>query len=119
MGPKIDPKVVASVSKAKLAYRAIKSVLKDSGNDLGVTTISRIISFEGIRRHAVTSGQPVPRNRYPSKKNSATLKKIDPLTNKENPPSKRQITKQCQMSPGYVSKIIHQDLVKTVQKKKV
>ncbi|OXA63018.1 hypothetical protein Fcan01_00539 [Folsomia candida] len=96
MGPKIDPKVEASVkalSKANLSVR-------------------------GKRRQSIASGQGIARNACPSKKkNSATLKKIDRLTDKENPPSQRQIAKQCQISKSYVNTIIHRDLCKTVLRK--
>ena len=64
------------------------------------------------------SGQDIPRNSYPSKKkNSATLKKIDRLTDKANPPTQREIANQCQISKSYVNTIIHQNFEKTVQKK--
>lgn len=95
MGPKIDPKVeytIKALSKVKTRGKDIQNILKESGNVIALSTIYNIINSEGKRRSAVASGRPVPKNNYLcKKKNKTLLRKIDRLTDQENPPSQRTI----------------------------
>jgi hypothetical protein len=121
MGPKIDPSVeraVKTLSKAGFTGKDIQNQLNEGENRPRLSTIYDIIHNKGKRRVSIQKTGASPKNVYPCKKKTpALLRKINALTNKENPPSQNVMAKKLGISQGYVNRIIRKDLGKIVRRK--
>ena len=85
-----------------------KNRLKRLAHEVNRPTIHAVLSNKGIRRNAITKSLPVPKRQYPKKIwTKPLISKIDRLTSKENPPSQRQIAKECHVLQQTVFKVIH------------
>jgi len=110
MPKKIDPKVegqVIGLSKAGSSQRSIVDTLRRDNIVISQRTVSRIINNVGNRRVLKAKGQPSPIKRQPCKVVTPRIvKRIDLLTQKENPPSQREIAHLVKVSQASVNAVI-------------
>ena len=68
------------------------SKLLASGHIISKTVVSKVVNGVEIKRIAKQGGLQSPTQYHPPKKaNSAIIRKVDPRTKKENPPTQKTI----------------------------
>lgn len=110
MPKKLAPEVegaILTLSKLKYSRSMIRKKLRKQNYIVSEGTISNVINCVGERRQAKSTGQRSPVKRQPLKpSNQSALKKIDLMTQKENPPSQKQIAVKAGVPFGSVSRLI-------------
>jgi len=107
-------------SREGLSIRAIVKKLEASDHQISKSTVSNIVNCIGNRRNHKLVGMSSPKKPQPSKKvTKDILRKIDLLTDKENPPSQSFIAKKFNLAQTTVSFVIRKKLGKKIKKKTV
>ena len=105
--------LVRQFSRENLSFELIRKKLIDIGHKISKKTVANIVNCIGERQNHNMVGLPPPKKPHPRQKaTKAMIRKIDMLTDKENPPSIRSIANRLHISHTTVLNVIHQDLNK-------
>lgn len=122
--PKVFPKevevLVRHLSKENFSSRKIVEKVKNEGYSISKSGVALILNSIGERRNHEESGVPIPRKPHPRHiRTNVLIQKIDKWTDKENPPSQREMAKRLKTSVHTVSKVIHEDLQGETRRKRL
>ena len=97
----------------EFSQKSIVEKNKRSGVKISKTAVFSIINCIGKRRNHKLVGLPSPNiSQHKKIGESEIIRKVDLMTNKENPPSHRNTAKALKVSKTTVGRVIHEDLSK-------
>jgi hypothetical protein len=123
MPKRTDPEVegiILGLSKTGLSQRSIVGQLRSDGVVVSRRTVHNVINRIGKNRQAKAKGQPLPVKFQPSP--SATphvIRKINAMSQLENPPSQREMSKKVGVSLATVNRILKKLGKRVARKTKV